>query len=80
MHEIGHTLGLWHEQMRFDRDEHIRIVYENLGWYQAQFSRIDDTQGLGVGYDFGSVMHYSPKVKFNLRTILSLSIAIKTCL
>ena len=61
MHEIGHALGMWHEQQRADRDDHIRILYENLGSYVSQFAKLS-TVDYGVPYDPQSVMHYSAKV------------------
>jgi hypothetical protein len=30
IHDIGHTLGLWHEQSTSDRDDHIRIIPDNI--------------------------------------------------
>lgn len=60
-HEIGHTLGFYHEQSRYDRDEYVRILTGNIqNGYVAQFTkqsrrRMED---YGVGYDYGSVMHY----------------------
>ena len=61
MHEIGHALGFWHEHQRSDRDEHIRIHDENIGYALGQFWR-RNTMNEGIPYDLGSVMHYSSKV------------------
>jgi Astacin (Peptidase family M12A) len=59
VHEIGHALGLWHEQGRSDRDTYIAVKLENV-----QDSALHNfTQHLHDGidrgkYDFGSIMHY----------------------
>ena len=61
IHEIGHALGLWHEQSREDRNRFVRIVWANIeAEREHNFSQhISDGVDLGA-YDFGSIMHYSP--------------------
>jgi hypothetical protein len=59
IHEIGHTIGLWHEQSREDRDNFVTIVWANIDpSMQFNFSQhISDGDDLGA-YDYGSIMHY----------------------
>ncbi|XGW10607.1 hypothetical protein V3C99_012253 [Haemonchus contortus] len=60
-HEIGHALGFYHEQARYDRDSYVTIAAENIqNGYLSQFTKQakSSMQDYGVGYDFGSVMHY----------------------
>ena len=59
MHEIGHLLGLEHEHTRPDRDQHIKIHWDNINPdKQHNFDAAPaGTQMLGE-YDYGSIMHY----------------------
>jgi hypothetical protein len=59
VHEIGHAVGLWHEQSREDRDRFVAIRVQNID--PAQLFNFDQhiTDGDDVGpYDYGSIMHY----------------------
>lgn len=63
MHEICHTLGMYHEQCRSDRDEYVDILWDNI---EPGFAYAFDTyydrgpDGIFVTpFDFESIMIYS---------------------
>jgi hypothetical protein len=65
MHEMGHAMGLWHEQSRSDRDSYVKIVWSNIlpgkeyNFDQHVDPRHEDRFGGRVGpYDYDSIMHY----------------------
>ena len=75
IHEIGHALGLWHEQSRADRNAYIKIIWENIETsHRHNFEQhLSDGKDYGF-YDYASIMHYSPYAfsKNGEKTILPL--------
>ncbi|XP_035719568.1 zinc metalloproteinase nas-13-like isoform X3 [Vespa mandarinia] len=62
IHELMHAVGFFHEQSRYERDEYVTIKWNNImNGHESNFEKAsrEITDAFGVGYDYGSVMHYS---------------------
>ena len=66
IHEIGHVVGVWHEQSREDRDAFVTINWANIqAGFEHNFNQhISDGDDVGP-YDYGSIMHY-PRTAFGV--------------
>nr|D2KBH9.1 RecName: Full=Zinc metalloproteinase nas-8; AltName: Full=Nematode astacin 8; AltName: Full=Sc-AST; Flags: Precursor [Steinernema carpocapsae]ACZ98149.1 astacin protease precursor [Steinernema carpocapsae] len=61
IHELMHSVGFYHEHERWDRDQYITILWNNIDKdAYDQFGRVDLTESsyYGQAYDYYSVMHY----------------------
>ncbi|KAM8868894.1 meprin A subunit beta-like [Spinachia spinachia] len=61
-HEFLHAFGFLHEQSRYDRDDHVTILFENIqAGKENNFDKVSNESSTtqGVPYDYLSVMHYN---------------------
>jgi choriolysin H len=66
LHEIGHALGFYHEHNRSDRDDYIKIHYENIEPGQIRQFQKQENAVFDTNYDYLSIMHYGQYVSFNV--------------
>ncbi|MDQ6707959.1 MAG: M12 family metallopeptidase, partial [Acidobacteriota bacterium] len=61
IHEMGHTIGFFHEQERKDRNRYVTVLPENIDKTKlGNFTIGGLTEQDIAGYEYASLMHYSP--------------------
>ncbi|KAK2856562.1 hypothetical protein Q5P01_005297 [Channa striata] len=66
-HELLHALGFYHEQSRSDRDDYVKIWWDQIEeGMEHNFKKYEDdvVTDLNTPYDYESIMHYRP-LSFN---------------
>ncbi|XP_039980425.1 meprin A subunit alpha [Xiphias gladius] len=66
-HELLHALGFYHEQSRSDRDDYVKIWWDQIEeGMEHNFNKYGDDiiTDLNTAYDYESIMHYRP-LSFN---------------
>jgi len=57
-HEIGHNLGMLHEQARADRVDYVQVLWENIRSGRENQYAMNNQAAEGEPYDIMSLMHY----------------------
>lgn len=67
IHELGHVVGLGHEHTRNDRNQHVLVDFSNLKQqFWSQYKQNPGKYADTGPYDFGSIMHYPDRGRFNV--------------
>lgn len=62
LHEMGHMIGLWHEQSRSDRNTYVKFNEANIDKPQLpNFNQLSDNAAASGLYNHASIMHYYPE-------------------
>ncbi|XP_076612187.1 low choriolytic enzyme-like [Chaetodon auriga] len=57
-HELLHSMGFYHEHTRSDRDQYIKIDWDNVNNYFIFNFKKKESDALNTPYDYSSVLHY----------------------
>ena len=77
-HELGHAMGLYHQQSRHDRDTYVTILTDNIKDGKAHnFKKLSTPNNYSVPYDLTSMMHYGRFYFSKNRTLGLLTIRVK---
>lgn len=67
MHEIGHSMGLFHEHQRADRNNFVSVnIASNDSRAGNYIVRQGDSIAAFGAYDLGSIMHHPPRVELSV--------------
>ncbi|KAL5279616.1 hypothetical protein ACFFRR_003916 [Megaselia abdita] len=61
VHETLHSLGFFHQQSASNRDDYVKILFENVSpGTEGNFKKYSSSviSNYGFTYDYGSIMHY----------------------
>ncbi|XP_069830370.1 hatching enzyme 1.2-like [Dendropsophus ebraccatus] len=60
-HELIHVLGFFHEHTRNDRDQYIKVLWDNISPDDRSNFEIDAGNTLKLPYGYNSIMHFDSK-------------------